>query len=324
MITNVRIAGGFAQAVDENHRVVGGAPADELIGYTGRSFTVRRGQWVSTYLIKDGGGLQQIDQQQVRQQTISRDVHENSHNVTNTAAAGAVGALVGSTVGRASGERRPDTLAVMLVLFAIGVGIVIVNSPGMLMVALIQNFLSVNWDTAQMWIFSLVGSVLAAAAFYILTRNLRKAVTQYAIVCGLVVLICLVGAIGIKASFFRTAADQFFPRSTTTANPNEASRDRNRTAQSEGGSANADAVHSELGSRAPQFIYRVNGLRLNDVLNMRQGPGSDYPIVKKLPSNAVEIISNGQRVTNGATVWQQVTVNGVTGWVNADFITQQK
>src|ERR1043166_6937107 len=66
--------------------------------------------------------------------------------------------------------------------------------------------------------------------------------------------------------------------------------------------------------------YQVVGVDPGDYLYVRDGAGSDYPVVTKLEPGAGDIVLGAKRVVSGATTWQEITVNGQTGWVNAAYI----
>jgi hypothetical protein len=70
----------------------------------------------------------------------------------------------------------------------------------------------------------------------------------------------------------------------------------------------------------PRATYRVIGIPPGDYLNVREGAGPDYQVVTKLEPGAGGILVGTKRVANGATTWQEITVNGQTGWVNAAYI----
>ena len=70
----------------------------------------------------------------------------------------------------------------------------------------------------------------------------------------------------------------------------------------------------------PRATYHVIGIPLSDYLNVREGAGSDYPVVTRLEPGAGGILLGTQRVANGDTTWQEITVHGQTGWVNAAYI----
>jgi hypothetical protein len=70
----------------------------------------------------------------------------------------------------------------------------------------------------------------------------------------------------------------------------------------------------------PQATYQVIGVQPGDYLYVREGAGSDYQMVTKLEPGAGDILLGPRRVVSGATTWQEITVHGQTGWVNAAYI----
>jgi len=66
--------------------------------------------------------------------------------------------------------------------------------------------------------------------------------------------------------------------------------------------------------------YRVIKISQGDYLTVRKGAGLNYPVVMKLEPGTGGIVLGTRRVTNGETTWQEIIVNGRTGWVNADYI----
>jgi len=56
---------------------------------------------------------------------------------------------------------------------------------------------------------------------------------------------------------------------------------------------------------------------------VRAGAGSNYPLVTKLEAGTGGIGLGTKRATNGPTTWQEITVHGHTGWVNADYIARE-
>jgi hypothetical protein len=87
----------------------------------------------------------------------------------------------------------------------------------------------------------------------------------------------------------------------------------------------AIAVQSPFGTDVPSATppsatYRVIKISKGDYLNVRAGAGSNYPIVTKLEPGTGDIVLGAKRVANGETIWQEMTVNGQTGWINADYI----
>ena len=66
--------------------------------------------------------------------------------------------------------------------------------------------------------------------------------------------------------------------------------------------------------------YHVTGVPQGDYLNVREGAGADSQVVMRLDPGTGGILLGTKRVTSGATTWQEVTVNGQSGWVNAAYI----
>lgn len=68
------------------------------------------------------------------------------------------------------------------------------------------------------------------------------------------------------------------------------------------------------------LTFRVAGLREGESLNLRQGPGSNYRIVLKVPAGSRGITLGSNRFKNGTTLWREVSVGGYTGFVNEDYL----
>lgn len=80
--------------------------------------------------------------------------------------------------------------------------------------------------------------------------------------------------------------------------------------------------HGYAASATPALAtYRVIKIQKGDHLNVRTGAGSKYPVIMPpLDPGTGGIVLGAQRVANGETMWQEIIVNGRTGWVNADYI----
>jgi len=66
--------------------------------------------------------------------------------------------------------------------------------------------------------------------------------------------------------------------------------------------------------------YRVIDVSRGDYLNVREGAGSNYPVVARLEPDTGGITLGTKRTANGETTWQEIFVDGHSGWVNADYI----
>src|SRR5262245_1124442 len=70
----------------------------------------------------------------------------------------------------------------------------------------------------------------------------------------------------------------------------------------------------------PRATYQVILIPQGDYLNVREGAGADYHVVTTLEPGTGGILLGTRRVANGDTTWQEITVHGQTGWVNAAYI----
>jgi len=70
-------------------------------------------------------------------------------------------------------------------------------------------------------------------------------------------------------------------------------------------------------------LYRVVGVAEDDVLYIRSKPGRKNIHVGKIPANGVDIqiLEGTERV--GQSTWVRVNYEGITGWVNSRFLTEQ-
>jgi Bacterial SH3 domain len=64
----------------------------------------------------------------------------------------------------------------------------------------------------------------------------------------------------------------------------------------------------------------VMGVAFDDVLNVRVAPGANQTIVHELSPLADDIIATGHNRTLPQSIWYQVEVDGVTGWVSGAFV----
>ena len=71
--------------------------------------------------------------------------------------------------------------------------------------------------------------------------------------------------------------------------------------------------------------YRVNGITYSDVLNMRSGPGTDYPIVAAIPPDASGIsVAECQVIEGYEHDWCDVSWHGFDGWVSGGFLLGER
>lgn len=66
----------------------------------------------------------------------------------------------------------------------------------------------------------------------------------------------------------------------------------------------------------------VVGVEFDDVLNVRAGPGTDFDVVDTLEPTARGVVATGRNrlLAEPRAIWDEVTTDEVTGWVNARFV----
>jgi hypothetical protein len=70
-------------------------------------------------------------------------------------------------------------------------------------------------------------------------------------------------------------------------------------------------------------VVAVVGVAHDDVLNVRAGPGADQDIVTTAGPTADDLVGTGRARLLSSSIWYEVTVGGVTGWVNSSFVAFQ-
>ncbi len=71
-------------------------------------------------------------------------------------------------------------------------------------------------------------------------------------------------------------------------------------------------------SQAP--TYRVVKVAQDDVLNIRSGVGTQYPIVGSIPPDSGGVLITGEQVKHGRSVWVPVKYRDIEGWVNRGYL----
>jgi hypothetical protein len=64
----------------------------------------------------------------------------------------------------------------------------------------------------------------------------------------------------------------------------------------------------------------VVGIAHDDVLNFRTAPGTDSPVLSKLPSLTRGLIATGRARSLPESIWFEVEIDGVTGWVSSAYV----
>lgn len=75
----------------------------------------------------------------------------------------------------------------------------------------------------------------------------------------------------------------------------------------------------DFGPRAGDEVAVV-GVAHDDVLNVRDAPGTDSEIVAELASTATGLIATGRARSLPESIWFEIDVDDVTGWVSSAFV----
>ncbi len=70
--------------------------------------------------------------------------------------------------------------------------------------------------------------------------------------------------------------------------------------------------------------YTVTGIADDDMLNIRSGPGKDYPIVAQLANGTGQVRITGESVMNGDADWVPIQFAGGKGWVRPKFLVAKR
>lgn len=67
----------------------------------------------------------------------------------------------------------------------------------------------------------------------------------------------------------------------------------------------------------------VVGVAADDTLNVRTGPGTDFPVVAELGPLVVGFTATGRnRTLDDGSFWSEVTVDGAVGWANVVYLAE--
>lgn len=66
----------------------------------------------------------------------------------------------------------------------------------------------------------------------------------------------------------------------------------------------------------------VRGVAVDDVLNVRSGPGVEFEVVAELVPLADGMVATGHNRTVDGSLWVEMDADGVVGWANAVYLAQ--
>lgn len=132
----------------------------------------------------------------------------------------------------------------------------------------------------------------------------------------------LVAACGDEAADTTTTA---LDSSTTTAAPSTTTTQATTTT-TEAPTTTQEPTTTTLAGEPIDFgpragnVIMVIGVRHDDVLNLRSGPGADQPIVGEIPPTFTDLEALGNTRDLDPSFWIEVDYEGTVGWVHMGFI----
>lgn len=70
----------------------------------------------------------------------------------------------------------------------------------------------------------------------------------------------------------------------------------------------------------PGQVWAVVGVAFDDVLNVRERPGTDQGIIATLAPTAHDVVTTGAARSLPRSIWYAIEADGGTGWVNSSFL----
>lgn len=143
------------------------------------------------------------------------------------------------------------------------------------------------------------------------------------ILCGILIAAC--GDAGTTttttlATTSSTSVDSTVPPTTapvaTTATPSTAPTSTSTT------TTTLPGEEIEFGPVAGDQLM-VIGVSFDDHLNLREGPGTAYDVIARIPPDYLELMALGHTRDIGRSFWIEVDFDGVVGWVHMGFIAFQ-
>ena len=115
---------------------------------------------------------------------------------------------------------------------------------------------------------------------------------------------------------------------TTTAPPTASTTATTSTTQAPTSTASSTSTTTDEGLPGEPIDFgpqagdqlAVVGVAHDDILNHRAGPGTDSEVIGRLAPTETELIATGRARALPESIWFEVEVDGVTGWVSSAYV----
>ena len=141
---------------------------------------------------------------------------------------------------------------------------------------------------------------------------MKRRVTRYLIMSIALLLIAACGDSGSDTTTTRPTTTS--PPDTTTVSTTTTSAPTTTTSDDD-----LPGEPIDFGPAAGDQVAVV-GVAHDDVLNVRAAPGTDSDVVAELEPIATGLIGTGRARSLPESIWFEVEVEGVTGWVSSAFV----
>ena len=129
------------------------------------------------------------------------------------------------------------------------------------------------------------------------------------------VALVLIGACGGSGTDSTTTTQATTTSASTTTGSTTSTTDATTTTSDE----DLPGEPIDFGPTAGDEIAVV-GVAHDDVLNVRAAPGTDSEVLAELAPTATGLIATGRARSLPESIWFEVEVEGVTGWVSSAFV----
>jgi hypothetical protein len=262
-----------------------------------------------------------------------------------------MGCLSNAEYRRQEDKRNTVVALIILVLAAISLFLIL---PGMAIMSAVADAFGLALAPRRMWVFSATVSLVVFLVMHWRAATLKEAGKAYLSLSGIIALLFVVLHFGLETEGSARWIARFMPDEnhlsapavrhtpghevTATAAPSAATPPTQRvrralpledetlaltstTSPSPLAPLPAPAYSSPPGAQSAK--YAITGIPVNDTLNVRAGPGADFPKVHELHADYDKIVAVSPPHMNGDTAWVLITFENQSGWVAGQYIRAQ-
>lgn len=164
------------------------------------------------------------------------------------------------------------------------------------------------------------GAVLNCAfmAYQIRSAEAKRRTLYLALLVAVTILVILIAACGDDDESADTTTTSSADSTTTTAAETTTT---GQTTTTETTTTETTLPGQPIDGFASEGdVLGVMGVAHDDVLNIREAPGTDQTVVATAEPTADDVVATGNARELPNSIWYEVTVDGTTGWASAAFL----